>query len=191
MLRTLVVLLTAAAIAVPLSRCAGFGSVLGHLLAGVPIGPHGAGLITDLGQIESVSSFGVVMLLFLVGLELRPARIWVMRRTVLGFGAAQVEVMRQLGAPVSCANPTRPDVLRAAWAETARLLVVTLDKAEGNVPVLEMVPRNFPHLQIVARARNRRHAYVPMDRGIGSSCSACMTRSCCATPMRSTRMMRG
>ena len=92
MLRTLVVLLAAAAIAVPLSRRAGFGSVLGYLLAGVLIGPHGMGLITDLGQIESVSAFGVVMLLFLIGLELRPARLWVMRRTVLGFGAAQLLV---------------------------------------------------------------------------------------------------
>ncbi len=92
MLRTLVVLLAAAAVAVPLSRRAGFGSVLGYLLAGVVIGPHGAGLITDLGQIESVSAFGVVMLLFLIGLELRPARLWVMRRTVLGFGAAQLLV---------------------------------------------------------------------------------------------------
>ncbi len=92
MLPTLVTLLAAAAVAVPLSRRAGFGSVLGYLLAGVAIGPSGLGLVTDVGQIASVSELGIVMLLFLIGLELRPARLWVMRRAVFGLGPAQVAV---------------------------------------------------------------------------------------------------
>jgi len=92
MLTTLVALLAAATIAVLLTRKAGFGSVLGYLLAGIVIGPAGLRLVTDVEQIASVSSLGVVMLLFLIGLELRPQRLWVMRRAVFGLGAAQVAV---------------------------------------------------------------------------------------------------
>jgi monovalent cation:proton antiporter-2 (CPA2) family protein len=90
MLTTLVILLAAAALAVPLSRRAGFGSVLGYLLAGIAIGPAALGLVTDVQQIAGVASLGVVMLLFLIGLEVRPKRLWTMRRTVFGLGAAQV-----------------------------------------------------------------------------------------------------
>jgi len=90
MLPTLVALLTAATIAVPLTRRAGFGSVLGYLLAGIVIGPAGLRLVTETEQIASVSSLGVIMLLFLIGLELRPQRLWVMRRAVFGLGTAQV-----------------------------------------------------------------------------------------------------
>jgi monovalent cation:proton antiporter-2 (CPA2) family protein len=92
MLETLVALLAAAAIAVPLSRRAGFGSVLGYLLAGLAIGPSGLRLVTDVDAIAQVAELGVVMLLFLIGLELRPQRLWVMRRAVFGLGAAQVAV---------------------------------------------------------------------------------------------------
>ena len=68
MLTTLVILLCGAAIAVPLTRRAGFGSVLGYLLAGIAIGPAGLGLITNVEAIASIASLGVVMLLFLIGL---------------------------------------------------------------------------------------------------------------------------
>jgi CPA2 family monovalent cation:H+ antiporter-2/glutathione-regulated potassium-efflux system protein KefB len=90
MLTTLLALLAAATLAVPLTRRAGFGSVLGYLLAGIVIGPSGFRLVTDVGQIADIASLGVVMLLFLIGLELRPQRLWVMRRAVFGLGAAQV-----------------------------------------------------------------------------------------------------
>ena len=90
MLTTLVALLAAATIAVPLSRRAGFGSVLGYLLAGIAIGPAGLRLVTNVDEIANIASLGVVMLLFLIGLELRPQRLWVMRRAVFGLGTAQV-----------------------------------------------------------------------------------------------------
>ena len=90
MLPTLVALLAASVAAVPLTRRAGLGSVLGYLLAGAAIGPHALGLVADPGAVESVSALGVVMLLFLIGLEVRPARLWVMRSAVFGMGAAQV-----------------------------------------------------------------------------------------------------
>ena len=89
MLVTLVTLLGATAIAVPISRRLGFGSILGYLVAGVVIGPSGLRLVTDVQQITDVSEFGVVMLLFLIGLELQPHRLWVLRRTILGLGLGQ------------------------------------------------------------------------------------------------------
>ena len=90
MLTTILALLAAATITVPLTRRAGFGSVLGYLLAGILIGPSGLRLVTTVTDIANVSSLGVIMLLFLIGLELRPQRLWVMRRAVFGLGAAQV-----------------------------------------------------------------------------------------------------
>src|SRR5580700_819594 len=92
MLLTLVALLAATAIAVPLTRRAGFGSVLGYLLAGIAIGPAGLRLVTNVDAITSIASLGVVMLLFLIGLELRPQRLWVMRRAVFGLGTAQLVI---------------------------------------------------------------------------------------------------
>jgi monovalent cation:proton antiporter-2 (CPA2) family protein len=90
MLATLVALLAAATIAVPLSRRAGFGSVLGYLVAGVAIGPAGLRLVTGVSEIANIAGLGVIMLLFLIGLELRPQRLWVMRRAVFGLGTAQL-----------------------------------------------------------------------------------------------------
>ncbi len=90
MLETLVALLVASVIFVPLSRRLGLGSVLGYLVAGAAIGPLGLGLVSDVERIAEVSELGVVMLLFLIGLELRPQRLWVLRRSVFGLGTAQV-----------------------------------------------------------------------------------------------------
>lgn len=92
MIQTLVVLLTASVLFVPISRRFGLGSVLGYLVAGVMIGPSVLRLVTDIDQITQVSELGVLMLLFLIGLELRPKRIWLMRKPVLGLGSAQVIV---------------------------------------------------------------------------------------------------
>jgi CPA2 family monovalent cation:H+ antiporter-2/glutathione-regulated potassium-efflux system protein KefB len=90
MLETLVILLAATAIAVPISRRLGFGSILGYLVAGVVIGPAGLRLVNNVGQIASVSELGVIMLLFLIGLELRPHRLWILRKSILGLGLGQM-----------------------------------------------------------------------------------------------------
>src|ERR1700722_16575138 len=87
---TLVILLGAIAIAVPASRYLGLGSILGYLIAGAVVGPSGFGLITNVGEIGAVSELGVTMLLFLIGLELRPHRLWVLRKAVFGMGAGQM-----------------------------------------------------------------------------------------------------
>ena len=90
MLPTLVSLLLASVIIVPITRRLGFGGVLGYLIGGALIGPSLLGLVSAVGQIQAVSELGVVMLLFLIGLELRPARLWTLRRSVFGLGAAQL-----------------------------------------------------------------------------------------------------
>lgn len=90
MLETLVALLAGAVLLVPLTRRAGFGSILGYLVAGALIGPAGFRLVTGVEEIRQVSELGIIMLLFLIGLELRPRRLWVMRRSVFGLGGAQV-----------------------------------------------------------------------------------------------------
>lgn len=92
MLLTLIVLLTVAVVLVSLSRRLGFGSILGYLLGGVLIGPSGLKLVTDVHSITEISELGVLMLLFIIGLELRLPRIWSMRRSVFGLGAAQMAV---------------------------------------------------------------------------------------------------
>ncbi|WP_261887352.1 glutathione-regulated potassium-efflux system protein KefB [Vibrio aerogenes] len=91
-LQSSAVFLSAAAIAVPIAQRAGLGSVLGYLLAGIAIGPWGLGLIRDVDAILHFAEFGVVMLLFLIGLELNPAKLWRMKAPILGLGGAQVVV---------------------------------------------------------------------------------------------------
>jgi monovalent cation:proton antiporter-2 (CPA2) family protein len=84
------VLLAAAVLAVSLFRLLNLSSILGYLAAGLAIGPWGLRLIHDIGNITKIAEFGVVLLLFIIGLELQPTRLWVMRRLVFGLGAAQV-----------------------------------------------------------------------------------------------------
>ncbi|MGI9316492.1 MAG: monovalent cation:proton antiporter-2 (CPA2) family protein [bacterium] len=86
----MVVYLSAAVIAVPVFARLGLGSVLGYLVAGVCIGPFGLGLISNVEDILHFSEFGVVLLLFLIGLELEPRKLWNMRRPILGTGGLQV-----------------------------------------------------------------------------------------------------
>lgn len=89
-LQTALVFLLATVIAVPLTKRFRLGSVLGYLLAGVVIGPQVLGLIGDTAGVATISEFGVVLMLFVIGLELSPKRLWVMRRAVFGTGLLQV-----------------------------------------------------------------------------------------------------
>lgn len=86
----IVVLLAAAVVAVPLFKRLGLGSVLGYLAAGLVIGPFGIGLFSDAQAILHVAELGVVMFLFIIGLEMQPSRLWAMRGEIFGLGAAQV-----------------------------------------------------------------------------------------------------
>ncbi|MGF1681007.1 glutathione-regulated potassium-efflux system protein KefB [Photobacterium minamisatsumaniensis] len=87
-----VVFLAAAVVAVPIAQRLGLGSVLGYLLAGIAIGPWGLRLISDVDAILHFSEFGVVLLLFLIGLELNPKKLWQMRKPILGLGGGQVVI---------------------------------------------------------------------------------------------------
>ena len=82
--------LSAAVLAVPLSKALGLGSIIGYLAAGIAIGPWGIGLVANGEDILHFAEFGVVLMLFLVGLELEPKRLWALRRPIFGWGSAQV-----------------------------------------------------------------------------------------------------
>ena len=82
--------LSAAVLAVPLSKALGLGSIIGYLAAGIAIGPWGIGLVANGEDILHFAEFGVVLMLLLVGLELEPKRLWALRRPIFGWGSAQV-----------------------------------------------------------------------------------------------------
>ncbi len=82
--------LAAAVIAVPVAKKLGLGSIIGYLVAGIAIGPWGLKLVTNVQDILAFAEFGVVLMLFLVGLELEPKRLWNLRRPIFGWGSAQV-----------------------------------------------------------------------------------------------------
>ncbi|MCO1335845.1 monovalent cation:proton antiporter-2 (CPA2) family protein [Microbulbifer sp. OS29] len=85
-----VIFMAAAVIAVPIATRLGLGSVLGYLLAGVAIGPSALGLVGDASDEMHVAEFGVALMLFLIGLELQPKKLWKMRGAILGTGSAQL-----------------------------------------------------------------------------------------------------
>jgi monovalent cation:proton antiporter-2 (CPA2) family protein len=129
MLLTLVALLIAVAIAVPVSRRLGLGSVLGYLVAGVAVGPRGAGLVSDVNQVQEIAELGVVMLLFLIGLEVRPQRLWTLRRSILGLGSAQVLLSGAALGGLAYAAGAATDsavVLGAAFALSSTAIVLPM-----------------------------------------------------------------
>lgn len=90
LLTNALVYLAAAVVAVPLSKRLGMGTVLGYLAAGILIGPYGLKLVGNVEDALHFAEFGVVLLLFLIGLELEPDRLWALRRPIFGWGGAQV-----------------------------------------------------------------------------------------------------
>src|SRR3569832_2140128 len=89
-LLAILVLLVVAVALVPLFKALGLGTVLGYLAAGIAVGPYGIRLISDTETIRSVSEFGVVIMLFLIGLEVHPLELWRLRHKVLGLGLTQL-----------------------------------------------------------------------------------------------------
>jgi glutathione-regulated potassium-efflux system ancillary protein KefC/glutathione-regulated potassium-efflux system protein KefB len=82
--------LAAGVVSVPIAKRLGLGSVLGYLIAGALVGPFGLDMVGEVGDVASFAEFGVVILLFLIGLEVRPALLWQMRTSIFGLGAAQM-----------------------------------------------------------------------------------------------------
>ena len=97
------VYLAAAVIAVPVARKLGLGSIIGYLAAGIAIGPWGLLLVTNVQDILHFAEFGVALMLFLVGLELEPKRLWDLRRPIFGWGSAQVAACAAVIAAVAMA----------------------------------------------------------------------------------------
>lgn len=129
--------LAATCVAVPLFRMFGFGSVLGYLAAGIAIGPYGLGAFSDVESVLHAAEFGVVLLLFIIGLELKPSRLWVMRRAVFGLGSAQVMISAAgLGAAawLMGQNPSAAIVigLGLALSSTAFVLQMLAERNELN-----------------------------------------------------------
>src|SRR5712671_2001226 len=89
-------LLGAAVLTVSIFRLLRLSSILGYVAAGMVIGPWGFRLVSDVPSIMSFAEFGIVLLLFIIGLELQPTRLWVMRRLVFGMGSAQVALCTAL-----------------------------------------------------------------------------------------------
>jgi glutathione-regulated potassium-efflux system protein KefB len=134
-----VALLAAAVVAVPLFRKLGLGSVLGYLAAGVVIGPFALGLIQDAEAVLHVAELGVVMFLFLIGLEMRPARLWALRREIFGLGATQVMACGLLLTGTAMAFGVTPAVafvgaMGFVLSSTAVIMSTLEERNEINTP---------------------------------------------------------
>jgi monovalent cation:proton antiporter-2 (CPA2) family protein len=92
LLAQIAIFLASAVIAIPIFRRFKLGSVLGYLTAGIIIGPASLGLISTVDTTRDIAQFGIVLLMFVIGLELQPSRLWVMRRSIFGLGSAQVAI---------------------------------------------------------------------------------------------------
>ncbi len=129
------VFLAAAVVAVPVFRRLKLGAVLGYLAAGVAIGPHVLGFVGDVESVMHFAELGVVLLLFVIGLELQPSRLWVLRRSVFGLGAAQVILtglaLCALGIGFGLEWPTALVIgLALAMSSTAFVLQVLAERGE-------------------------------------------------------------
>lgn len=134
-----VALLGAGVVAVPIFKRLGLGSVLGYLVAGIVIGPFGFRLFRDPESILSVAELGVVMLLFIIGLELKPSRLWSLRRDIFGLGLAQVLVCGGLLAGGAIAAGIDPKVavvaaMGLALSSTAVVMQILDERGETTEP---------------------------------------------------------
>ncbi len=132
-----VALLAAAVVAVPLFKRFGLGAVLGYLAAGLAIGPFGVGLIEDAELVLHVAELGVVMFLFIIGLEMRPARLWSLRKEIFGLGALQVLVCASLltGAALLLGLPWFAALIAGsgfALSSTAIVMQLLEERNENN-----------------------------------------------------------
>ncbi|WP_428311333.1 monovalent cation:proton antiporter-2 (CPA2) family protein [Hydrocarboniphaga sp.] len=135
MLLDIALFLAAAVLFVPLFKRLGLGAVLGYLAAGVCIGPWGLGLISDVESILHFSEFGVVLLLFIIGLELQPSRLWHLRSAVFGTGGLQVLLTTLALAGIAVASGLTPSTaliagFGLAMSSTAFVLQMLAERGE-------------------------------------------------------------
>ncbi len=138
-LTQLVALLGAAVIAVPIFKRLGLGAVLGYLFAGLIIGPSVIGVFKDANAVLSVAELGVVMLLFVIGLELQPSRLWGLRRDIFGLGLTQVLLCSAIIAAVGIAFGVDVKVavvaaMGMALSSTAFVMQILEERGDTNEP---------------------------------------------------------
>ncbi|MCJ8151171.1 monovalent cation:proton antiporter-2 (CPA2) family protein [Shinella sedimenti] len=134
-----VVLLAAAVIAVPLFRRAGLGSVLGYLAAGLAIGPFGLGFFHDAQSILHIAELGVVLFLFIIGLEMQPSRLWSMRGEIFGLGLVQVclAIATLVWVGILLGYPTEASFVAGTGfvlTSTAIVMQMLEERGEMNLP---------------------------------------------------------
>ena len=129
--------LGAAVVAVPIFKKLKLGSVVGYLAAGALIGPHGIGLVEDAETVLHFAEFGVVLLLFVIGLELQPTRLWRLRAEIFGLGALQVGITGMLIAGIlyfSDLLPVEPAIaIGAALALSSTAFAVQILRERGDL----------------------------------------------------------
>ena len=198
MLQSALIYLLAAVIAVPIAKRLGLGSVLGYLFAGIIIGPSALSLVGDQTDVMHFAEFGVVMMLFLVGLELHPARLWSLRRPILGLGGLQVLFTTAAIAGLVLLLTESPNKLAIAIGLTVALsstAIVLQSLAERNllktqagsnafsvllfqdiavIPVLALFPllATFPPVASVDEHSASMIANLPVWQQIGVTISA-------------------
>lgn len=134
-----VILLAAGVLAVPLFKRLGLGSVLGYLAAGLAIGPFGMGLFSEAGTILHLAELGVVMFLFVIGLEMQPTRLWTMRRQIFGLGLMQVVVCGALLTALGMGAGLKPVVAFIAamgfvLSSTAIVMQLLEERGDTSTP---------------------------------------------------------
>jgi len=163
--------LLAALVLVPIAKRIGMGSVLGYLAAGAAIGPWGLALIDNVEDILSISEFGVVLLLFLIGLELKPAKLWSLRRPIFGWGGIQVVLVSAALAGAALASGTDWRVaLIAGMAmslSSTAIVLATLD--ERKLMASPAGSSSFSILLFQDIAAIPMIALVPLLAGAGSA----------------------
>ncbi len=134
-----VALLTAGVVAVPIFRRMGLGSILGYLSAGLVIGPFGLGIFSEAESILHVAELGVVMFLFIIGLEMQPSRLWGLKREIFGLGAVQVAVCALLLTGVGMATGFPMSISFVAGAgfvltSTAIVMQILEERGDASSP---------------------------------------------------------
>lgn len=136
-----VVLMGAAVVAVPLFRRIGLGSVLGYFAAGLLVGPSVLGLFNDAQSILHFSELGVVMFLFVIGLELRPQKLWAMRGQIFGLGLVQVALataaLALTGAAIFGFSGTVAFVAGAGFVLSSTAVIMSVLQDRGEIASLE------------------------------------------------------
>ncbi len=137
MIGPIVVLAGAAVVAVPLFRRLGLGSVLGYFAAGAIVGPSILGLFTDPDAILSIAELGIVMFLFVIGLSLRPHKLWTMRGQIFGLGLSQVGVATLLltlaGMQIFGFDPVTAFIAGAGFVLSSTAVIMSILQERGEI----------------------------------------------------------